>query len=66
MVKIHTLSLYEKVFVGLPWSKNLENGARCLIPVSAAIGGILVLGETKVVYCSTTAYEEIQITVSYE
>ncbi|KAJ4748371.1 DNA damage-binding protein 1 [Rhynchospora pubera] len=61
-VKTYEVSLKDKDFVEGPWSQsNLDNGAGLLIPVPLPLGGVIIIGEETVVYCSATAFKAIPI-----
>ncbi|OVA12038.1 Cleavage/polyadenylation specificity factor [Macleaya cordata] len=59
-VKTYEVALKEKDFVEGPWSQNnLDNGAGLLIPVPMPLGGVIIIGEETIVYCSATAFKAI-------
>ncbi|KAJ4810268.1 DNA damage-binding protein 1 [Rhynchospora pubera] len=61
-VKTYEVSLKDKDFVEGPWSQsNLDNGAGLLIPVPLPLGGVIIIGEETIVYCSATAFKAIPI-----
>ncbi|XP_076896669.1 DNA damage-binding protein 1-like [Bidens hawaiensis] len=61
-VKTYEVSLKDKDFVEGPWSQNnLDNGAELLIPVPPPFGGVLIIGEETIVYCSASAFKAIPI-----
>lgn len=61
-VKTYEVALKDKDFVEGPWSQNnLDNGAGLLIPVPMPLGGVIIIGEETIVYCSATAFKAIPI-----
>ncbi|KAF8391008.1 hypothetical protein HHK36_023308 [Tetracentron sinense] len=59
-VKTYEVALKDKDFVEGPWSQNnLDNGAGLLIPVPLPLGGVIIIGEETIVYCSATAFKAI-------
>ncbi|XP_076938869.1 DNA damage-binding protein 1-like, partial [Bidens hawaiensis] len=61
-VKTYEVSLKDKDFVEGPWSQNnLDNGADLLIPVPPPFGGVLIIGEETIVYCSASTFKAIPI-----
>ncbi|PIA41691.1 hypothetical protein AQUCO_02200250v1 [Aquilegia coerulea] len=61
-VKTYEVALKEKDFVEGPWSQNnLDNGAGLVIPVPRPLGGVIIIGEETIVYCSATAFKAIPI-----
>ncbi|XP_058071572.1 DNA damage-binding protein 1 isoform X2 [Magnolia sinica] len=59
-VKTYEVALKDKDFVEGPWSQNnLDNGAGLLIPVPMPLGGVIIIGEETIVYCSATAFKAI-------
>ncbi|KAF6166099.1 hypothetical protein GIB67_023809 [Kingdonia uniflora] len=61
-VKTYEVALKEKDFIEGPWSQNnLDNGATLLIPVPMPLGGVIIIGEETIVYCSATAFKAIPI-----
>ncbi|KAK1280307.1 DNA damage-binding protein 1 [Acorus gramineus] len=61
-VKTYEVVLKEKDFIEGPWSQNnLDNGASLLIPVPMPLGGVIIIGEETIVYCSATAFKAIPI-----
>ncbi|KAL5731679.1 DNA damage-binding protein 1a [Ranunculus cassubicifolius] len=61
-VKTYEVALKEKDFVEGPWSQNnLDNGAALVIPVPMPLGGVIIIGEETIVYCSATAFKAIPI-----
>lgn len=59
-VKTYEVALKEKDFVEGPWSQNnLDNGAGMVIPVPMPLGGVIIIGEETIVYCSATAFKAI-------
>ncbi|KAF9588985.1 hypothetical protein IFM89_017664 [Coptis chinensis] len=59
-VKTYEVALKEKDFVEGPWSQNnLDNGAGLIIPVPMPLGGVIIIGEETIVYCSATAFKAI-------
>jgi DNA damage-binding protein 1 len=61
-VKTYEVSLKDKDFVEGPWSQsNLDNGAGLLIPVPMPLGGVIIIGEETIVYCSANAFKAIPI-----
>ncbi|XP_010941529.1 DNA damage-binding protein 1a [Elaeis guineensis] len=61
-VKTYEVALKDKDFVEGPWAQNnLDNGAGLLIPVPMPLGGVIIIGEETIVYCSATAFKAIPI-----
>ncbi|OAY75001.1 DNA damage-binding protein 1a [Ananas comosus] len=61
-VKTYEVALKDKDFVEGPWSQNnLDNGAGLLIPVPMPLGGVIIIGEETIVYCSGTSFKAIPI-----
>ncbi|KAJ8627269.1 hypothetical protein MRB53_020576 [Persea americana] len=61
-IKTYEVSLKDKDFVEGPWSQtNLDNGAGLLIPVPMPLGGVIIIGEETIVYCSEKAYKAVPI-----
>ncbi|XP_077229211.1 DNA damage-binding protein 1 [Tasmannia lanceolata] len=61
-VKTYEVVLKDKDFTEGPWSQNnLDNGAGLLIPVPMPLGGVIIIGEATIVYCSATAFKAIPI-----
>ncbi|ONK57039.1 uncharacterized protein A4U43_C10F15940 [Asparagus officinalis] len=61
-VKTYEVGLKEKDFVEGPWSQNnLDNGAGLLIPVPMPLGGVIIIGEETIVYCSANSFKAIPI-----
>ncbi|KAL5977135.1 DNA damage-binding protein 1a [Asimina triloba] len=61
-VKTYEVALKDKDFIEGPWSQNnLDNGAGLLIPVPMPLGGVIIIGEETIVYCSATAFKAIPI-----
>ncbi|KAG1365035.1 DNA damage-binding protein 1 [Cocos nucifera] len=61
-VKTYEVTLKDKDFVEGPWAQNnLDNGAGLLIPVPMPLGGVIIIGEETIVYCSATAFKAIPI-----
>lgn len=61
-VKTYEVALKDKDFVEGPWSQNnLDNGAGLLIPVPMPLGGVIIIGEETIVYCSANAFKAIPI-----
>ncbi|KMZ57778.1 DNA damage-binding protein 1 [Zostera marina] len=59
-VKTYEVALKEKDFIEGPWSQNnLDNGAGLLIPVPMPLGGVIIIGEETIVYCSANAFKAI-------
>ncbi|XP_043689453.1 DNA damage-binding protein 1-like [Telopea speciosissima] len=59
-VKTYEVALKDKDFVEGPWSQNnLDNGAGLLIPVPMPLGGVIIIGEETIVYCSASAFKAI-------
>ncbi|KAJ6840719.1 DNA damage-binding protein 1a [Iris pallida] len=59
-VKTYEVALKDKDFVEGPWSQNnLDNGAGLLIPVPLPLGGVIIIGEETIVYCSANAFKAI-------
>ena len=59
-VKTYEVALKDKDFVEGPWSQNnLDNGAGLLIPVPMPLGGVIIIGEETIVYCSANAFKAI-------
>lgn len=60
--KTYEIALKDKDFVEGPLSHtNLDNGAGILIPVPMPLGGVIIIGEETIVYCSVTAFKAIPI-----
>lgn len=50
----------DKDFAEGPWQQaNVDNGAGLLIPVPMPLGGVIIIGEETIVYCSATAFKAI-------
>lgn len=61
-VKTYEVALKEKDFSEGPWSQNnLDNGAGLLIPVPMPLGGVIIIGEQTIVYCSASVFKAIPI-----
>lgn len=61
-VKTYEVALKDKDFIEGPWSQNnLDNGAGLLIPVPMPLGGVIIIGEETIVYCSASAFKAIPI-----
>ncbi|CAN6454562.1 unnamed protein product [Victoria cruziana] len=61
-VKTYEVVLKDKDFVEGPLSQNnLDNGAGLLIPVPMPLGGVIIIGEQTVVYCSASVFKAIPI-----
>lgn len=61
-MKTYEVSLKDKDFGEGPWSQsNLDNGAGLLIPVPLPLGGVIIIGEETIVYCSASAFKAIPI-----
>lgn len=59
-VKTYEIELEDKKFVEGSWSQNnLDNSARLLIPVP--LGGVIIVGEDTIVYCSSTTIKSLSI-----
>ncbi|MQL89140.1 hypothetical protein Taro_021718 [Colocasia esculenta] len=59
-VKTYEVSLKDKDFAEGPWQQaNVDNGAGLLIPVPMPLGGVIIIGEETIVYCSATAFKAI-------
>ncbi|KAI3937749.1 hypothetical protein MKW92_004607 [Papaver armeniacum] len=59
-VKTYEVALKEKDFSEGPWSQNnLDNGAGLLIPVPMPLGGVIIIGEETIVYCSAVVFKAI-------
>ncbi|XP_064934363.1 DNA damage-binding protein 1 [Musa acuminata AAA Group] len=60
--KTYEIALKDKDFVEGPLSHtNLDNGAGILIPVPMPLGGVIIIGEETIVYCSVSAFKAIPI-----
>ncbi|KAL5220246.1 hypothetical protein ABZP36_024959 [Zizania latifolia] len=61
-VKIYEVALKDKAFVEGLWSwNNLDKGASLLIPLPAPLGGVIVIGEITIFYCSATTFRALSI-----
>ncbi|XP_031500678.1 DNA damage-binding protein 1 [Nymphaea colorata] len=61
-VKTYEVVLKDKDFVEGPLSQNnLDNGAGLLIPVPMPLGGVIIIGEQTIVYCSASVFKAIPI-----
>lgn len=61
-VKTYEVLLKEKDFSEGPWQQNnLDNGAGLLIPVPMPLGGVIIIGEQTIVYCSASVFKAIPI-----
>lgn len=61
-VKTYEVALKEKDFSEGPWlQNNLDNGAGLLIPVPMPLGGVIIIGEQTIVYCSANIFKAIPI-----
>lgn len=61
-VKTYEVALKDKDFTEGPWTQsNLDNGAGLLIPVPLPLGGVIIIGEQTVVYCSASVFKAIPI-----
>ncbi|XP_068656195.1 DNA damage-binding protein 1a-like [Aristolochia californica] len=61
-IKTYEVALKDKDFVeGSLSQNNLDNGAGLLIPVPMPLGGVIIIGEETIVYCSTTTFKAIPI-----
>ncbi|KAL4189515.1 hypothetical protein AMTRI_Chr08g165760 [Amborella trichopoda] len=61
-VKTYEVVIKDKDFVEGPWSQNnLDNGAGLLIPVPMPLGGVIIIGEQTIVYCSASVFKAIPI-----
>ncbi|XP_044976248.1 DNA damage-binding protein 1-like isoform X2 [Hordeum vulgare subsp. vulgare] len=59
-IKTYEIALEDKKFVEGSWSQNnLDNCARLLIPVP--LGGVIIVGEDTIVYCSSTTIKSLSI-----
>ncbi|PNT71609.1 hypothetical protein BRADI_2g32134v3, partial [Brachypodium distachyon] len=59
-VKTYEVALEDKDFVEGSWSQsNLDNSAHLLIPVP--LGGVIIIGEHTIVYCSATTFKALSI-----
>ncbi|KAM0950707.1 putative transcription factor WD40-like family [Dioscorea sansibarensis] len=59
-VKTYEVALKDKDFVEGPWlQNNLDNGAGLLIPVPMPLGGVIIIGEDTIVYCSSSVFKAV-------
>ncbi|CAM0881522.1 unnamed protein product [Alopecurus aequalis] len=62
-VKTYEIALEDKEFVEGSWSQNnLDNSARLLVPVP--LGGVIIIGEDTIVYCSSATFKALSINQS--
>jgi DNA damage-binding protein 1 len=62
-LKTYMVDLRNKEFNEGLWSKrNLDYGAALLIPVPMPLGGVIVIGDETICYCSASVYKEIRTT----
>lgn len=61
-VKTYEVNLKDKELVEGPWlQNNVEMGSSMLIPVPAPLKGVVVVGETVLLYHNGTNFKAIQI-----
>eukprot|EP01018_Ginkgo_biloba_P003844 Gb_36569 [translate_table: standard] len=61
-LKTYEVVLKDKDFNEGPWSQNnLDNGAGLLIPVPMPLGGVIIVGEQTIVYCSASVFKAIPV-----
>lgn len=61
-VKTYSILVKERELVEGPWyQSNVEPGARLLVPVPSPAGGVIIVGETSIVYHSGKTFKAISI-----